>query len=103
MGRKGKAGGGGKKKKTAKTTKNIFKVVGSKSNKRKPKEVLVKLKKLKQTVKKEQENADKSLKELHKEMVLKSNKPKSEKKIVTKKAPVDTKTAEKKIGNIKIK
>ncbi|XP_055373518.1 uncharacterized protein LOC129606912 [Condylostylus longicornis] len=99
-----KAKGGSAKKSPAKAAKNIFKVAGPKTNKKKAKEVQVKLKKLKETVKNKQEKVDESLKELHKDMVVKEDKPKaSPKKAAGKKTPADAKGAAKKVGKMKVK
>ncbi|XP_037939206.1 tRNA (guanine(37)-N1)-methyltransferase [Teleopsis dalmanni] len=110
MARKAKANAGGKKgaapAKTSlnksKKDKNVFKVADTKG-KKKPKEVKGKLKKVKEAIKNKQEKADASLKELHKDMVVK--KPKATKTTPikkAKKAPANTKNVSQKLGNLKV-
>ncbi|CAD7002817.1 tRNA (guanine(37)-N1)-methyltransferase [Ceratitis capitata] len=110
MGRKSKTGGGKKGAASAKTAinkskkdKNIFKVNEAK-NKKKPKEVQGKLKKIKEVVKNKQEKIDANLKELHQDMVVK--KPKAAANHTTikknKKAPANTKNVSQKLGNLKV-
>ncbi|KAL5290945.1 hypothetical protein ACFFRR_010379 [Megaselia abdita] len=58
---------------SSKKDKNVFKVADSKG-KKKPKEVKIQLKKLKETVKTKRETADAKLRNLHQSMVVKQPK-----------------------------
>ncbi|KAH8395357.1 hypothetical protein KR222_010913 [Zaprionus bogoriensis] len=59
----------------SKKAKNVFKVATHNKGKKKPKEVQGKLKQIKEAVKAKQEKVDASLKELHKDLVVKKPKP----------------------------
>ncbi|XP_036337169.1 tRNA (guanine(37)-N1)-methyltransferase-like [Rhagoletis pomonella] len=105
MGRKSKTAAGKKGAASAKGAinkskkdKNIFKVNDAK-NKKKPKEVQGKLKKIKEVVKNKREKVDANLKELHKDMVVKKPKAAANNTPIkkNKKAPATTK----KLGNLK--
>lgn len=111
MGRKsktaaGKKGAAAKPAKAAinksKKDKNIFKVKDAK-NKKKPKEVQGKLKKIKEVVKNKQEKIDANLKELHKDMVVKKPKAAANNASIkkNKKAPANTNNVSQKLGNLK--
>uniref|UniRef100_A0A0K8TPR4 Putative trna guanine37-n1-methyltransferase-like protein n=1 Tax=Tabanus bromius TaxID=304241 RepID=A0A0K8TPR4_TABBR len=85
-----------------KKDKNVFKVNDSK-NKKKPREVQVKLKKLKETVKNKQEAVDNKFKDLHKDIVNEKPAAKVGKKANKKtKAPANTKKVESKLEKMQV-
>uniref|UniRef100_T1P8B0 Uncharacterized protein n=1 Tax=Musca domestica TaxID=7370 RepID=T1P8B0_MUSDO len=85
----------------AKKTKNIFKVNDVKQ-KKKPKEVQGKLKKIKEAVTKKQEKADANLRELHKDLVVKKPQPSTSKPLKPGKKPAaNTKNVSDKLGDLK--
>ncbi|KAH8408637.1 hypothetical protein KR215_009273 [Drosophila sulfurigaster] len=118
------AGAGAGATKTAinksKKAKNLFKVNNAKSNKKKPKEVQGKLKQvspspipdynkpteipvfqIKETVKSKQEKVDATLKELHKDMVVKKPKPSVPSIKNSRKPPANTTKVSDSLGKLK--
>ncbi|XP_075160396.1 tRNA (guanine(37)-N(1))-methyltransferase [Haematobia irritans] len=101
MGRRSKQKTGGAAGAVSKKTKNIFKVNDVKQ-KKKPKEVQGKLKKIKEVVTKKQELVDANLRELHKDLVVKKPKASTSKPLKNaKKATANTKNVSDKLGNLK--
>ncbi|XP_067613165.1 tRNA (guanine(37)-N1)-methyltransferase [Eurosta solidaginis] len=87
----------------SKKDKNIFKVNDTK-NKKKPKEVQGKLKKIKEVVKNKREKIDANLKVLHKDMVVKKPATPAKKSPIkkNKKAPANAKNVSTKLGKLKV-
>ncbi|XP_046807224.1 tRNA (guanine(37)-N1)-methyltransferase [Lucilia cuprina] len=85
----------------SKKNKNLFKVSDVKQ-KKKPKEVQGKLKKIKEAVTKKQEKVDANLRDLHKDLVVKKPQASTSKPLKpTKKPAPNTKNLSDKLGNFK--
>lgn len=95
------AGGSSALNKKSNKSKNLFKVADSKQ-KKKPKEVQGKLKKIKEAVTKKQEKVDANLRDLHQDLVIKKPKASTSKPLKpTKKPAANTKNISDKLGNFK--